>query len=69
MATQIGLIALPQRSLCCRGRVRAEISSGILFLFLSNTLASFSSQENFGRDENKISNKVHFFLVDFEGDF
>jgi hypothetical protein len=23
----------------------------------------------FGRDENKISNKVHFFLVDFESDF
>ena len=23
----------------------------------------------FGRDENKISNKVHFFLVVFESDF
>ena len=33
MATQIGLIASPQRSLSCRGQVRAEISSGILFLF------------------------------------
>jgi hypothetical protein len=33
MATQIGSIASPQRSLPCHGRVRAEISSGILFLF------------------------------------
>jgi hypothetical protein len=38
--------------------------------FFSRTRAFlFLVKKIFGRDENKISNKVHFFLVDFESDF
>jgi hypothetical protein len=64
------LIVAPRRSLSCYGRLRAKISSGILFLLsLAHTGFFFLVKRNFGRDENKISNKVHFFLVDFESDF
>jgi hypothetical protein len=48
------------------GQIRAKsatksFSRTRAFLFLVKKI--------FGRDENKISNKVHFFLVDFESDF
>lgn len=40
------------------------------FIVFSRTRAFlFPVKKIFGRDENKISNKVHFFLVDFESDF
>jgi hypothetical protein len=52
------------------GRACAKISSGTLFLFsLAHARFFFLVKKIFGRDENKISNKVHFFLVDFESDF
>ena len=52
MAAKIGLIASPQRSLSCRGRVRAEISSGILFLFsLGHASFLFLVKKIFVRDE------------------
>jgi hypothetical protein len=64
------LIAWRRRLLCCHGRARATISRGILFLpSLGHARFFFLVKRNFGRDENKISNKVHFFLVDFESDF
>jgi hypothetical protein len=64
------LIAWRRRLLCCHGRARATISSGILFLLsLGHARFLFLVKRIFGRDENKISNKVHFFLVDFESDF
>jgi hypothetical protein len=69
MATRIGLIASPQRSLSCYGRVRVEISSGIFFVCSRTRAFLFLVKKIFGRDENKISNKIHFFLVDFESDF
>jgi hypothetical protein len=51
-------------------RARAKISSGTLFLFsLRHARFFFQSRKFLARDENKISNKVHFFLVDFESDF
>ena len=47
-----------------------EISSRDPFLFfLGHARFFFLVKKIFGRDENKISNKVHFFLVDFESDF
>jgi len=56
--------------LSCSGRARATIRSGILFLFsLGHARFFFLVKKIFGRDENKISNKAHFFLVDFESDF
>ncbi len=52
------------------GTSRAKISGGILFLFsLGHARFFFLVKKIFGRDENKISNKAHFFLVDFESDF
>jgi hypothetical protein len=63
-------IASPRPSLSCYGRGRAKISSGILFLFsLGHARFFFLVKRIFGSDENKISNKAHFFLVDFESDF
>jgi hypothetical protein len=47
-----------------------KAAAGFSFCFLSDTRASFFLVKKiFGRDENKISNKAHFFLVDFESDF
>jgi hypothetical protein len=40
-----------------------------LFAFSRTRALLFLVKKIFGRDENKISNKVHFFLVDFESDF
>ncbi|HJX82682.1 MAG TPA: hypothetical protein VJ248_11680 [Candidatus Udaeobacter sp.] len=40
-----------------------------LFVFSRTRALLFLVKKIFGRDENKISNKVHFFLVDFESDF
>src|SRR4029450_11157052 len=63
MTTRIGLIASPQRSLSCHGRVRAESRSGTPFLFdLGHERFFFYSRNLFGRHENKISNKFIFFL-------
>ena len=57
------LIASPRRSLSCYGRLRAKISSGILFLLsLGHARFFFLVKKIFGRDENKISNKFIFFL-------
>ena len=39
------------------------------FVFSRTRSLLFLVKKIFGRDENKISNKVHFFLVDFESDF
>jgi hypothetical protein len=39
------------------------------FVFSRTRAFLFLVKKIFGRDENKISNKVHFFLVDFESDF
>ena len=39
------------------------------FAFSRTRALLFLVKKFFGRDENKISNKVHFFLVDFESDF
>jgi len=64
------LIASPRRSLSCYGRVRGKIINVIFFLLsLGARALLFLVKKIFGRDENKISNKVHFFLVDFESDF
>jgi hypothetical protein len=40
-----------------------------LFVFSRTRALLFLVKKIFGRDENKILNKVHFFLVDFESDF
>jgi hypothetical protein len=49
---------------------RQKISSGMFFFVFSRTRALlFLVKKIFGREENKISSKVHFFLVDFESDF
>jgi len=42
---------------------------GFSFVFSRTRAFLFLVKKIFGRDENKISNKVHFFLVDFESDF
>jgi hypothetical protein len=43
---------------------------GDSFFVCSRTRAFlFLVKKIFDRDENKISNKIHFFLVDFESDF
>jgi hypothetical protein len=64
------LIASPRQSLSCYGRVRAKISGAILFFVFPRTRALlFLVKKIFGDDENKVSNKVHFFLVDFESYF
>ena len=41
----------------------------VLFVFSRTRALLFLVKKIFGRDENKISNKAHFFLVDFESDF
>jgi hypothetical protein len=47
-----------------------KAAAGYSFCFLSDTRASFFLVKKiFGCHENKISNKVHFFLVVFESDF
>jgi hypothetical protein len=57
------LIPSRRRLLCCHGRARATISSGILFLLsLGHARFFFLVKKIFGRDENKISNKFIFFL-------
>jgi hypothetical protein len=59
-----------RRRLLCRHRRAPRQSSGILFLLsLGHARFFFLVKRIFGRYENKISNKVHFFLVDFESDF
>jgi hypothetical protein len=63
------LSASLRRSLSCYGRVAPKSAAGFSFCSLSDTRASFLVKKIFGRDENKISNKAHFFLVDFESDF
>jgi hypothetical protein len=51
-------------------QARAKIGSGFSFLFsLGDARFFFLVKKILGRDENKISNKAHFFLVDFESDF
>jgi len=40
-----------------------------LFVLSRTRALLFLVKKIFGRDENKISNKAHFFLVDFESDF
>jgi len=40
-----------------------------LFVFSRTRALLFLVKKIFGRGENKISNKTHFFLVDFESDF
>jgi len=64
------LIAPPRRLLSCYGRARAKNQQrDVLFVFSRTRALLFLVKKIFGRDENKISNKVHFFLVDFESDF
>jgi len=63
------LIASPRRSLSCYGRVRAKIIQRDFFAFSRTRALLFLVKKFFGRDENKVSNKVHFFLVDFKSDF
>jgi hypothetical protein len=64
------LIAPPRRLLSCHGRARAKNQQrDVLFVFSRTRALLFLVKKIFGRDENKISNKVHFFLVDFESDF
>jgi hypothetical protein len=40
-----------------------------LFVFSRTRALLFLVKKIFGRDENKISNKVHFFLVGFKSGF
>jgi hypothetical protein len=44
-------------------------AAGFFFVFSRTRAFLFLVKKIFGRHENKISNKVHFFLVDFETDF
>jgi hypothetical protein len=63
MATRIGLIASPQRSLFGHGRVRAEISSGTLFLFsLGHARFFFQSRKFLAAMKIKFQIKFIFFL-------
>jgi len=64
------LIASPRRLLSRYGRARPKNQQrDVLFVFSRTRALLFLVKKIFGRDENKISNKVHFFLVDFESDF
>jgi len=44
-------------------------AAGFSFVSLGHARFFFLVKKIFGCHENKISNKVHFFLVDFESDF
>ena len=44
-------------------------AAGFFFVFFRTRVFLFLVKKIFVRDENKISNKVHFFLVVFESDF
>jgi len=57
-------IALPLRTSSRQNQQRDSF-----FVFSRTRSLLFLVKKIFGRDENKISNKVHFFLVDFESDF
>ena len=64
------LITSPQRLPLLLGtNPRQNQQRDSLFVFSRTRALLFLVKKIFGRDENKISNKVHFFLVDFESDF
>jgi hypothetical protein len=61
---------VPRRLLSClRTSPRQNQRRDSFFVFSRTRLLLFLVKKIFGRHENKISNKVHFFLVDFESDF
>jgi hypothetical protein len=52
-----------------RTSLRQNQQRDSLFVFSRTRALLFLVKKIFGRHQNKISNKVHFFLVDFENDF
>jgi hypothetical protein len=66
---RIDRFAPPTIALLLRPSPRENQQRYSLFVFSRTRALLFLVKKIFGRDENKISNKVHFFLVDFESDF
>ena len=56
-------------ALLSRASPRQNQQRSSFFVFSRTRAFLFLVKKIFGRDKNKISNKVHFFLVDFESDF